>query len=307
MKTSTITAMFCLAAAGLNLLAEETVADTSKEPVLPAAEATAETSTLPPIPAAEAVAEISDNPYAAIVSRNAFSLRDKPVETPKPKAEVAPPPEDVDIALTGVAEIKGEAVAFFATPKEDAPGKYQYFSLKDGEKNPHFVLESIDDDKGAVQIRQNGKRMTLNVKDNGITSMRKAPASRSRASSRGRSPRTTSASNRKVAQPVSTPSATAQTGPRIIGRGGNTQNTGGVFRPSAQNVPIQQNALQNGRPTRSTSGRLNSGTARTPRTSGSQRPPAVNRDATEQAVLMEVDAEVKRSQGVRPPPSPWRE
>ncbi len=104
-------------------------------------------------------AGLTQNPYAAILTRNAFGLKPPPLKTPEPPT---PPAPGVDVFLTGISTVGGaEKVLLQVTDK--TPGKKTEYLPPLVEKDVQGRIEvvSIDPDKGAVVIKIDGDEKTL--------------------------------------------------------------------------------------------------------------------------------------------------
>jgi hypothetical protein len=103
-------------------------------------------------------AEVTPNPYAVIVTRNAFGLN--PVSY---QIQPAPPPAPgVVVYLTGIITLGG-AKKVLLLVEDKTPGKKpEYLSpLVEGDVQGRVEVVSIDADKGAVLVRIDGNEKTL--------------------------------------------------------------------------------------------------------------------------------------------------
>jgi hypothetical protein len=107
-------------------------------------------------------AEIKDNPYAEIVTRNAFAL--KPPPPPQNPADNQPPPTMVDVFLTGISTLSGTKKVFLQIV-DKAPGKKPEFPppLAEGEGQGRVDVVSIDPKSGQVVVKVDGNERSLNI------------------------------------------------------------------------------------------------------------------------------------------------
>ncbi len=116
-----------------------------------------------------------NNPYRAIVARNAFRLRE-PAPPPPPPTNVpaAPEPLKLDVKLAGVSEIGGVRYAYLVIPDTDRPGQFQYPTLTDNPDKGRvrhgsgLEVREIDVRKRFVRVINGGVEATLTFKDNGL-------------------------------------------------------------------------------------------------------------------------------------------
>lgn len=116
-----------------------------------------------------------NNPYRAIVARNAFRLRE-PAPPPPPPTNAPPPPDPVkiDVKLAGLAQIKGVRYAYLMVPDTERPGQFVYPSLTDNPEHGRvrhgsgLEVREIDIKKQTVRVVNGGMEVTLNFKDNGL-------------------------------------------------------------------------------------------------------------------------------------------
>jgi len=113
------------------------------------------------------------NPYADIVTRNAFGL--KPPEPPKapepPKEEVAPS----NIFMTGVTSIAGKKQVYLklVTPGEKEP---KYLRLGENERDGAIEVTEIIPKTGRVRIKNRGVPSTISFETHGSQMSMSAPA-----------------------------------------------------------------------------------------------------------------------------------
>ncbi len=108
----------------------------------------------------------ADNPYQRIIERNVFGLKDPP-PPPDPEATKPPPP---NITLTGIITLGGKRALMTTPPVPGKPGeqpKGQSYILREGEREGDIEVISIDEVAGAVVVKNGGKEVPLNFKDNG--------------------------------------------------------------------------------------------------------------------------------------------
>lgn len=116
--------------------------------------------------------EDGGNPYADIVTRNAFGL--KPPEPPKapepPKEEVAPS----NIFMTGVTSIGGKKQVYLkvVTPGEKEP---KYLRLGENERDGAIEVTEIIPKTGRVRIKNRGVPSTISFETHGAQMSMAAP------------------------------------------------------------------------------------------------------------------------------------
>lgn len=116
-----------------------------------------------------------NNPYRAIVARNAFRLREPAPPPPPPTNAPTPPdPVKIDVKLAGLAQIKGVRYAYLMLPDTERPGQFVYPSLTDNPEHGRvrhssgLEVREIDIKKQTVRVVNGGMEVTLNFKDNGL-------------------------------------------------------------------------------------------------------------------------------------------
>ena len=126
--------------------------------------------------------EAEQNPYLAIVKRNAFELTDTPPSTQQKTPE---PLKASDIKLTGIFLRNGvERAAIALIEKDTNNTKPTYLQLAVGEKQGTVEIKAIDKVTGRVSLLQLGSERELNFKDDVFkTAMTKAPRTSSKSSS----------------------------------------------------------------------------------------------------------------------------
>ena len=126
--------------------------------------------------------ETEQNPYLAIVKRNAFELTDTPPSTQQKAPE---PLKASDIKLTGIFLRNGvERAAIALIEKDTKNTKPTYLQLAVGEKQGTVEIKAIDKVPGRVTLLQLGSQRELNFKDDVFkTAMSKAPRTSSKSSS----------------------------------------------------------------------------------------------------------------------------
>ncbi|HEY1170288.1 MAG TPA: hypothetical protein VGH19_02855 [Verrucomicrobiae bacterium] len=113
--------------------------------------------------------EAPANPYADIVTRNAFGL--KPPEAPKP---VEPPKEEAapsNIAMTGITSINGRKLLYLkvTTPGEKDPVKY--LTLAENERMAGIEVTEIIPKTGKARIKNRGVPSIISFDTHGIQSV----------------------------------------------------------------------------------------------------------------------------------------
>lgn len=124
-------------------------------------------------PPREAVPD--NNPYLAIVSRNAFRLKD-PLPPPPPPTNPPPAPEapKLDVKLAGLGEINGVRYAYLMLPDTERPGQFVYPALTDNSERGRvrhgsgLEIREIDLRKQTVRLVNGGIEATLNLKEHGV-------------------------------------------------------------------------------------------------------------------------------------------
>ena len=126
--------------------------------------------------------EAEQNPYLAIVKRNAFELTDTPPSTQQKTPE---PLKASDIKLTGIFLRNGvERAAIALIEKDTKNTKPTYLQLAVGEKQGTVEIKAIDKVTGRVRLLQLGSERELNFKDDVFkTAMTKAPRTSAKSSS----------------------------------------------------------------------------------------------------------------------------
>ena len=142
--------------------------------------------------------EAEQNPYLAIVERNAFDLTDTPPSTQQKAPE---PLKASDIKLTGIFLRNGvERAAIALIEKDKKNTKPTYFQLAVGEKQGTIEIKAIDKRTGRVTLLQLGSERELNFKDDAFkTAVSKAPRTSSSKSSSSKS-RSSSDAARRAAE-----------------------------------------------------------------------------------------------------------
>ncbi|MCC7376832.1 MAG: hypothetical protein IT581_19385 [Verrucomicrobiales bacterium] len=116
-----------------------------------------------------------NQPYRAIVARNAFRLKD-PLPPPPPPTNpppVAEPPK-IDVKLAGLAEIGGVRYAYLMVPDADRQGQFLYPSLTDNPERGSvrhgsgLEVKEINLKKQTVRLVNGGVEATLNLKEHGV-------------------------------------------------------------------------------------------------------------------------------------------
>ncbi len=142
--------------------------------------------------------EAEQNPYLAIVERNAFDL----TNTPPNKEQKAPEPlKASDIKLTGIFLRNGVERAAIALMDQDKKNtKPTFLQLAVGEKQGIIEIKAIDKRAGRVTLLQLGSERELDFKDDAFkTAVSKAPRTSSSRSSSSKS-RSSSDAARRAAE-----------------------------------------------------------------------------------------------------------
>lgn len=158
-----------LVCAGFSVLGDPAETPAPSNPEEPKTPATEE-------PATSAAADNQPNqPYRAIVARNAFRLKD-PLPPPPPPTNpppVAEPPK-IDVKLAGLAEIGGVRYAYLMVPDADRQGQFLYPSLTDNPERGSvrhgsgLEVKEINLKKQTVRLVNGGVEATLNLKEHGV-------------------------------------------------------------------------------------------------------------------------------------------
>ena len=121
------------------------------------------------------VAPLADNPYAAIVSRNAFGLVPIPTNPPvDPTPKVAPP----KITPNGIMDIFGNLQALFKAPLPAKPGQPPHdesYVLSVGESQDDIEVTKIDKVAGTITFNNHGEVQELPLVT-GVATSSAAPA-----------------------------------------------------------------------------------------------------------------------------------
>ena len=103
--------------------------------------------------------------YDSIAPRNAFGLspeaKASPVQVAPPEPEAAP-----NIFLTGVAQIKGQKMAYLTVTTPGAK-EAKYYRLAESEREGGIEVLGIDLKNGEVQIKDRGHAVKLTFSRNG--------------------------------------------------------------------------------------------------------------------------------------------
>jgi len=109
------------------------------------------------------------NPYTAIVGRNAFALK-----PPTPQTTTTPPPvvQPPSIELQGLTMILGRPQVMLKIkipPRPPEAAKDQSVVLEVGQREGEVEVVAIDMAAGAVQLKNQGSPLSLNMQDNAAT------------------------------------------------------------------------------------------------------------------------------------------
>ena len=142
--------------------------------------------------------EAEQNPYLAIIKRNAFDLTDTP---PSAKQKEPEPPKVNDIKLTGIYLRNGiQRVAIALMDEDKKNTKPTFLQLAVGEKQGAIEIKAIDKRAGRVTLLQLGSERELNFQDDAFkTAVSKAPRTSSSKSSSSKS-RSSSDAARRAAE-----------------------------------------------------------------------------------------------------------
>jgi hypothetical protein len=113
-----------------------------------------------------AAALTSDNPYAAIITRNAFALNPPAPVTNAPAGPVIPPS---DIEFRGLSTLLGRPQALInvkSKPKPPETPKDRSLVMDIGQREGEVELLEINMGEGSVKLRNQGTIVTMNLKDN---------------------------------------------------------------------------------------------------------------------------------------------
>ncbi|MDB6034195.1 MAG: hypothetical protein JWM16_4533 [Verrucomicrobiales bacterium] len=110
-------------------------------------------------------AEAKANPYASIIDRNPFGLKDPP----PPVKDVAPAPvvPPAKVVLTGITSLSTAKKCFLEITEQE-PGKPNTVNrpiLMEGERSGSIEVVSIDLQKNMVHIRNGGQEIDLKFED----------------------------------------------------------------------------------------------------------------------------------------------
>jgi hypothetical protein len=220
------------------------------------------------------VTSVGASSYQTIVDRNAFGL--KPVPAPQPEVvATTPPPVQVNIQLSGISSLGGNKRAWLVIPPGPNRTNTAYLSMKEGDpEREGIVVQSIDAERGMVQILNAGTPATLDFQNHGLAYS--GPVS---VNVPGQ-PRPNRPGVRagRTAGPVVTPGRPTTA---ITGRptGAQTAGAGGAARSAVRTIP-----------------------SRNVRTSPQLQMPQV--DPAVQAIQMRANELRARSQGIVYPPTP---
>lgn len=114
------------------------------------------------------VTSVGASSYQTIVDRNAFGL--KPVPAPQPAVvATTPPPVQVNIQLSGISSLGGTKQAWLVIPPGPNRTNTAYLSMREGDPEREGILvQSIDAERGMVQILNAGTPATLDFQNHGL-------------------------------------------------------------------------------------------------------------------------------------------
>jgi hypothetical protein len=213
------------------------------------------------------------SPYQTFVERNPFGLQPVPAPPPAPVI-TSPPPAKVNIQLSGISALGGTKRAWLVIPPGQGRTNTTYLSFSEGDPEREGIrVQSIDPERGIVQILNAGAPATLDFENHGLAySGPVAVANVAGRTQPGRPGARVAPPGTPVANPARPTIVTpGQTGAR-------PGATGGSVTPT-RTIP-----------------------ARNVRTSGQQNVPEV--DPAVQAIRMRADELRMRSEGVEYPPMP---
>jgi hypothetical protein len=106
--------------------------------------------------------------YQTFVDRNPFGL--KPVPTPAPvTVATSPPPVQVNIQLSGISSLGGNKRAWLVIPPGPGRTNTAYLSMSEGDPERDGIrIQSIDPERGVVQILNAGSPATLDFQTHGL-------------------------------------------------------------------------------------------------------------------------------------------
>lgn len=113
-----------------------------------------------------AIATVADNPYATIVERNAFALKDPPPPPPPLTPPTAPPP---NIELRGITTLFGrpQALLNFKVPsKPPEPPKDRSLVMDVEQREGDVQVLEVNPTTGTVRLKVQGNEVSMNLKDN---------------------------------------------------------------------------------------------------------------------------------------------
>lgn len=247
-----------------------------------------------------AAGSIRANPYESIVERNAFGLKDPPPppsENPNSKPPEPEPP--TKITFTGISRAFGTTRAHIMVPVEGKNNEFKYYSLEEKDVQDGIEVLAINPEKESVQIRSQGKALTLTFETHGNQA----------AGSSAPRPTTTASLSRIRS---SSPSASRRTVP-------NSSSTSTSSSTSASNMreqlaqryglnPTQLNSRSGSNPSNSNSrDRLISIPPRQTRSANDSRSQVPQLNPEEQALLIETTREMNQEKiqtGAFPPLPP---
>src|SRR5262249_16867763 len=120
-------------------------------------------------PGVFAIPPDSANRYQQISERNMFGLRPIPEAVTPTNIEVAP--AFPKIFLTGITTLGGYKRALLAVQypaKAGQPGKEEYLTLTEGQREEGIEVLNVDENAREVRVKNSGTEMSLNFENNGV-------------------------------------------------------------------------------------------------------------------------------------------
>lgn len=227
----------------------------------------------------------SENPYLAIVQRNAFGLKEKP--TPPPKNEEKKPDtkaEDLNIVVSGFGARGGKRMVFFKVPNEEKKGKYNFYTV-DVDSTDANPIDVVKLDEEFITIRYKGGTHTLELASVQNKASKQAP----KTAAKSPQPGGPNVAGGRVPTP-SNIAGRAPSNPTMAGASSGNQVNGGQM---AGNIASYNNMAG------ASLDRTQSLPTRTVRLGQNQ-----GLDPATQAAIMEANRIIAEQQGIPMPPTP---